>query len=195
MTKKKKAQCDANAKNQTTQNLPNAAPKYMPRQYRGKTFYPWQRAVLDSRDDFNERYVDCIIDKDGNNGKSTLASIVDLQGLGIDMPTVDEGNKLIQSLCNLLALKNSQSPGLVFFDMPRAQNKHQLTGLFTAIEQIKKGKVWDFRHRYTEWWFDSPRVWVFTNKQPDVSLLSVDRWQFWSIQDKKLVKLTKLSSK
>ena len=151
--------------------------------------------MLDSRDDFNERYVDCIIDKDGNNGKSTLASIVDLQGLGIDMPTVDEGNKLIQSLCNLLALKNSQSPGLVFFDMPRAQNKHQLTGLFTAIEQIKKGKVWDFRHRYTEWWFDSPRVWVFTNKQPDVSLLSVDRWQFWSIQDKKLVKLTKLSSK
>tara|TARA_B100001094_G_scaffold257155_1_gene256608 strand:+ start:205 stop:753 length:549 start_codon:yes stop_codon:yes gene_type:complete len=182
MPKKKKPSCEANA-------------QYVPRQYRDKILYSWQRKVVESRDEFNERFVDCIIDTEGNNGKSTLASIVDLQGLGIDMPTVDEGNKLIQSLCNLLVSKQTKTPGLLFFDMPRAQNKHQLIGLFTAIEQIKKGKVWDFRHRYTEWWFDSPRIWVFTNKQPDTSLLSADRWQFWTIKNKNLVRLTKLSSK
>jgi len=165
---------------------------YIPRQYRSKKFYPWQQQVVDSRKDFNERFVDCIIDKEGNNGKSTLASIADLQGLGIDMPTVDEGNKLIQSFCNLLLAKETKTPGLVFFDMPRAQNKLQISGLFTAIEQLKKGKVWDFRHHYKECWFDSPRIWVFTNMQPDTSLLSVDRWQFWTIKDKKLIRLPKL---
>ena len=77
----------------------------------------------------------------------------------------------------------------MFFDMPRAVNKEKMHGMFTAIEQNKKGKVWDSRHSYKEWWYDSPRVWVFTNEFPNIRYLSMDRWRFWKIVDKKLVKV------
>jgi hypothetical protein len=99
------------------------------------------------------------------------------------MPTVSDGKELIQSMCNILTAKDCRIPGLVFFDMPRSQPKDKLRGLFAAIEQIKKGKVYDMRNSYKEWWFDSPRIWVFTNEKPQSSYLSLDRWQYWKIND------------
>ena len=70
--------------------------------------------------------------------------------------------------------------------MPRAQSKEKLSGLYAAIEQIKKGKVWDFRNTYKEWWFDSPRIWVFCNETPNLNYLSRDRWRFHKLVDGKL---------
>ena len=69
--------------------------------------------------------------------------------------------------------------------MPRAFNKDKMHGIYTALETIKKGKVWDMRHSYKEWWFDSPRIWIFSNEYPDERLLSRDRWKFWEITDDK----------
>ena len=168
-------------------------PAYVPRQYRSIELWPWQQAVVDSRKEFDFRTVDCIVDYKGCTGKSTLASLVDLNYGGIDMPTTNDGEKLTQSLCNILIAKDCRDPGLVMFDMPRSQNKDKLYGLYTAIEQVKKGKVWDMRNSYKEWWFDSPRIWVFTNAMPETNLLSQDRWRFWEINTKKeLVKWNSL---
>lgn len=71
----------------------------------------------------------------------------------------------------------------MFFDMPRAMPKQALHGLYTAIEQIKKGKVYDLRYHYKDWWFDSPQIWVFSNTMPDRSLLSADRWKVWTVHE------------
>lgn len=160
--------------------------QYIPRQYRNIDLYPWQQEVIESKNLFNERIVDCIVDVEGCNGKSTLASIADLRCGCIDMPTVSDGKELIQSMCDILIAQDNRAPGIVFFDMPRAQSKEKLGGLYMAIEQIKKGKVWDFRHSYKEWWFDSPRIWIFCNEPPKMSLLSRDRWRFHKIVDGRL---------
>lgn len=158
---------------------------YVPKQYRNMTLYPYQQAIIDSKDDFDFRKVDCVIDTAGCNGKSTCASIADLFHGGIDLPWVNDAEKLIQSLCDILIAKQCRKPGIVFIDMPRCLSKERLTSLYAAIEQIKKGKVWDMRHSYKEWWFDSPRVWVFTNEAPKLKYLTADRWRCWVINEAK----------
>jgi hypothetical protein len=63
--------------------------------------------------------------------------------------------------------------------------------MFTAIEQIKKGKLYDFRYSYKTFWIDSPQIWVFCNWLPDTSYLSMDRWKVWNINDaKEFVEMT-----
>lgn len=167
---------------------------YIPIQYRDIVLYPYQQQIIDSRNIVDFRCVNLIIDKTGNTGKSTVASIADLCYGGIDLPPMNDGEKVIQSCCNILMSKMSRKPGLMFFDMPRSIDKNKLGGMFAAIEQIKKGKVYDVRNSYTEWWFDSPQIWVFTNEAPNLQYLSSDRWKFWGIDsEKNLVTVHKCS--
>ena len=165
---------------------------YIPVQYRNIELYPYQTEILESRLKMDFRTVNLVVDVKGNVGKSTIASIADLMYGGIDLPPMNDGEKIIQSCCNILMAKEERKPSLIFFDMPRSIDKAKLGGMFGAIEQIKKGKVYDTRHSYTEWWFDSPAVWVFTNQVPNLKYLSIDRWKFWRINDsKELVQLQK----
>lgn len=156
---------------------------YVPRQYRGilETLRPWQQTVWESADIFEPRIINMIYDPNGNNGKSTIASLMDLHRRGIDLPPINDAEKLIQSVADILMAREIREPKAVFVDLPRAMDKRKLGGLFTAIEQIKKGKVYDLRYQYKEWWFDSPQIWVFSNIEPDLAMLSRDRWKIWMI--------------
>ena len=160
---------------------------YIPYHYRGlmDKLYPYQQAIWDSADERNARSINYIYCPRGNNGKSTIASLCDLYKRGLDLPPVNDSEKLIYSVCDILMAKQERTPKLVFVDMPRAMDKKKLGGMYTAIEQIKKGKVFDLRYTYKEWWFDSPQVWVFGNKEPDLRLMSMDRWKIWTINDEK----------
>jgi len=70
------------------------------------------------------------------------------------------------------------------FDMPRAMNKDRLYQFYAAIETIKDGYAYDDRYHFTEKVFDCPNIWIFTNRMPDTTLLSTDRWKFWEISEK-----------
>ena len=80
---------------------------------------------------------------------------------------------------------DNRKPKGIFFDMPRAMSKESLHGFYSAIEQIKKGKLYDCRYHYKSYWIDSPRIFIFTNKLPDMKLLSADRWRLWFINEKR----------
>lgn len=127
-----------------------------------------------------------IYDPVGGHGKSTLAAICELTLGGIDLPPVNDSKELLQAMCDICRAKKERSPNPVFIDMPRAMDKGKLYGIYTAIEQIKKGKLVDLRYSYREWWIDSPAVWVMTNIEPDPDLLSRDRWKVWCIEGNKL---------
>jgi hypothetical protein len=156
---------------------------YVPRQYRGlmDSLYPWQRKVAESAKVFDARIINVIYDRDGNNGKSTVASLMELFEKGIDLPPVNDAEKLIQSMCDICMAREERKPSPVFIDMPRAMEKKKLHSMFVAIEQIKKGKLYDVRHHYKQWWIDSPAMWVFSNTEPELSFLSRDRWRIWTI--------------
>lgn len=167
--------------------------QYIPRQYRDleKSLYPWQQTIWDAADVFEKRTVNLIVDKKGCSGKSTLAALMELHGRGIDLPPVNDAEKLVQSLADILIAQECINPRTIFVDIPRAMKQDKLYGMYTAIEQIKKGKVVDTRYSYKYWWFDAPQVWVFANTVPDFTYLSEDRWKFWSIsEEKELTALT-----
>lgn len=159
-------------------------PKYIPRQYRGKmnTLRPFQKHIIDSAYTFDERTINVIISPNGNIGKSVISSLCELFKKGIDLPPCNDAEKLIQSCCNICMKKNTRNPSPIFIDLPRSFNQDNMNGIFTAIEQIKKGKLYDIRYNYTEWWIDSPQIWVFTNNEEiDTDMLSKDRWKIWNV--------------
>lgn len=162
---------------------------YIPKQYQQfvnpNNLYPYQRKIVESVSVFDDRTINCVYDPQGSKGKSTIAAICELLHNGIDMPPINDFKELIQLMCNICMDRDMRSPKIVFIDMPRALRKDQLYGMYSAIEQIKKGKLYDTRYHYKTYWIDSPQIWVFTNTEPDTSLLSADRWKIWSINELK----------
>jgi len=157
--------------------------KYIPLQYRGKLeqLRPFQRDIWDSYDEFDDRIINCIVCPVGNIGKSMISSLCDLYDRGYDIPPINDSEKLIQSVCDILMCKKDNKPGMFLIDIPRSTRQDKLHGLFNSIEQIKKGKVYDMRYKYKEWWFDSPTIWVFMNEVPNLTWLSDDRWRIWNV--------------
>ena len=161
--------------------------KYIPRQFRGlmDRLYPYQRQIYECAQNFDSRNINLIYCPKGNQGKSTIAALCELFGKGQDLPPVNDAEKLVQTMCDICIAKQIRDPSPVFMDLPRAMDKTRLNGVYTAIEQIKKGKLYDIRYRYQEYWIDSPQIWVFTNIEPDLDLLSRDRWKVWTLDDDK----------
>lgn len=158
---------------------------YMPYQYRGlkEKFYPYQIQVYDSHAHRSARQINFVFDPDGNKGKSTIASIMEIEGLAIDLPPVNDMKELLQVACDE-CYERTRDPKVVFIDMPRALDKSRLFGIYSGIEQIKKGKLYDCRYHYKKWWIDAPQVWVFSNVPPDLEALSRDRWNLLQINKK-----------
>lgn len=168
-------------------------PKYIPRQYRGKMerLRPFQKFIVETAYHFDDRIINVLIQPEGDIGKSQIASLCELFCRGIDLPPCNDADKLIQSCCNICMKKNVRNPSPIFIDLPRSFPQDKMYGLFTAIEQIKKGKLYDMRYNYTEWWIDSPVIWVFTNNDElDFSMLSKGRWKLWEV-DKKTYEIRK----
>lgn len=166
-------------------------PTFIPIQYSEKyipKLYPYQEQILESGKQLELRKINLIYDKTGNNGKSTVSAIGELKYDFIDMPPLNDYKELVQLLHSILSSTNNRHPGLIFIDMPRAIGKERLFGLYSAIEQIKKGKVYDIRYKYAKWWFDVPQIWVFSNSLPNMEWLSPDRWNIWAVtEDRRLV--------
>lgn len=164
--------------------------KYIPRQYRDmeEKLYPWQQEVKEISSKFDSRKINVIIDHNGNQGKSTIAHHLRLTMNGVCLPICNEGDKIIQSCCNILTSKNVRNTIPIFIDLPRAMDKTRLYGIYTAIEQIKSGWVYDVRNQWKEWDFDSPVIWVTTNRAPEQSWLTKDRWNLYAITPEKHLK-------
>ena len=164
--------------------------KYIPRQYRDMLdkLYPYQKFIYDSGKVFDTRIINMIYCPTGNVGKSTIASVCQLFSTGIMLPPVNDAEKLVQSCCDICEKKQTRSPSPIFIDMPRSMNKERLNGIYSAIEQIKNGYLYDMRYAYKEYWIDSPQIWVFSNFPPELNMLSRDRWRIWEVTEDKNLK-------
>lgn len=141
---------------------------FVPFQYQGimGNFRAFQQHIWDSADVRDARKIDVVVDHYGNAGKSSIAALMEIYGRGLDLPPINDSDKLIASVCDILVAKACRDPKVLFFDLTRSQNQDALHGLYVAIEQCKKGKVYDLRYTYKDWWFHSPRIWVFCNATP-----------------------------
>lgn len=162
----------------------NDKPIYVPRQIREiKELYPWQQSIIDISLVWDTRSIHCIIDPEGNKGKSILCTYMAVNRLGRKIPYANNYKDIMRIVCDMPTTK------AYIVDLPRGVDKRNLNGMFAAIEEIKSGYAWDDRYKFQEKFFDAPQIFVFTNIEPDRNSLSLDRWRFYNIIDKKLVSM------
>lgn len=155
----------------------DAKPMYVPRHIRKITkLRPFQKSILDMTKIIDDRSIDCIYCPQGNKGKSALIGKARAAGLCVMPPVFDYKDILRMVYCMPTATA-------YFIDMPRAIKQDKMSGFFAGLETIKDGYAYDDRHTFKHKTFDSPRIFLFTNRKPDTCHLSADRWKFWTIND------------
>lgn len=142
-------------------------------------WYPWQQFVIDkSSEKPDDRGINIVIKK-GNVGGTTLALWMSSRGLACYIPPLEKGEDIIHMVM-------AKAPSSCYFiDLPRAYDQKHLRSMYSAIENIKNGYVWETRYEFKDKMFDSPHIWILTNTMPKANLLTSDRWCYWLISDDK----------
>jgi hypothetical protein len=137
--------------------------------------YPWQTAIMKTAELRESRTINVLLNSVGKAGKSTLADMIEFLGLGWDIPPHDKADQMIASV------QNRAHRSLYTFDIPKTATAKQWYTIYHVAEQVKRGRVYDFRNRFAGGIMDAPVVWIFCNDPPDYSKLSSDRWKIWTI--------------
>lgn len=132
--------------------------------------YPWQNEVIERLHKQNDRKICVIVDEAGNSGKTTLAKTLTARHEGAYCPPME-------TPADYMAWALAHSTANIFIlDIPKCDDAKKNKALWSAVEQMKNGYLWDKRHHWQEKWIDPPAVLVITNEYPDRTTLSQDRW-------------------
>lgn len=145
------------------------------REFLTKEKYPWQVAARELVQRIDDRRITLILDTNGNNGKSIFTEWIEFDGLAVEVPAMNNYEDLMQA-CLCIGPK----PAYVV-DLPRGMKKEKMAQFFSGLESLKNGVVYDKRYQFRKIRFDRPQVVVFTNTMPDISLMSIDRWEIYRI--------------
>lgn len=159
---------------------------FLPSHLRGQpTWHPWQQQVIDiiATPPSGEK-VRVIINPIGGIGKSFLASWLTVRKQARRIPIMESSKDVMRMVMDCPKVK------CYFIDFPRAIS-HKVTRSFIAgIEEITNGFAYDDRNRYQEEYFEKPHVFIFTNTPIDTSLLTSRRWEFYTVRDNQLIRIT-----
>lgn len=162
----------------------------VPRRFRGEPeFRPMQRDLIDLLSNPpDDRSVNCLIDPMGDVGKTFIAGYLATKGLAKYVPAMESFKDYLQFIMSFKPYR------VYIIDWPRAISGRAQAALFTAIEQLKAGYVYDLRYHGKDRWQEPAHVWIFTNKEPNTKHLTMNRWKFFHIVDNRLVSraITKL---
>lgn len=137
--------------------------------------YPWQATLLQLIERFDDRFITCVVEPTGNNGKSILCEHLEYLRMAYEIPGMYCMEDIMQCCMSLPSKK------CYLIDMPRAMRKDKLGPLYSGLECLKNGVMYDKRYSFKKRRIDRPQVVVFTNVAPDVLYLSSDRWDFYYI--------------
>lgn len=148
---------------------------YIPIQYRIEKLYPWQQYIFDNYNEWDKRSINVIIDEEGCKGKSTIVGYMCCRGLAQKIPYMNECKDIMRMIMD------APKKRCYFIDFPRALGKDKINQFISGIEDVKNGYCYDDRYKFKEEWFDSPNIWIFSNKPLNIDLMSRDRWKLWRI--------------
>lgn len=159
-------------------------PEYVPRQVRkiNDTLLGWQERIVNLINGEEDRKIRLIYCPKGNNGKTILTQWMRCKGLARNIPPCNDYKDIMRIVMCVPIQK------CYIIDMPRALKKGELSGFFSGIESLKDGYVFDDRYHFKDKLFDAPQVVVFTNSIPDPTLLSDDKWDYYTLINKELYK-------
>lgn len=157
---------------------------YIPRQIKEiESLYPWQQHIYDHTDDWDTRSINCVIDNEGCIGKSIIVTKLAVEKKARKIPPLNDIKDIMRIVMDV------ETSRCYLIDMPRAMNKDRLYQFYAGIETLKDGYAYDDRYHFKDKHFDCPNIWIFSNKKPDIEMLSKDRWIFWKVIGNKLAKI------
>ena len=77
---------------------------------------------------------------------------------------------------------NLTTPELILINLPRSFNDEYLS--YTGIEEIKDMCFYSGKYEGGMIVNNNPHLFIFSNKLPDITKLSADRWNIYDIIDK-----------
>lgn len=137
-----------------------------------------------------DRFITYIIEEGGNTGKSLMVEYLCYHKLATRIPAM----KCAEDIMQMIMCKPAYSTYLI--DMPRAMKKDNLWELYTGLEELKNGYCYDKRYAFKDRQMSRPQVIVFSNQFPELSAMSMDRWQIYRIvpnEDPNLTDLEKIN--
>ena len=136
-------------------------------------FRPNQKRALQALQATNDRQVVVWYDETGNVGKSWFTGALWERGMAyVTPPTIDTVKGLIQWVASCY-MDGGFRP-YVIIDVPRSWKWSEQ--LYSAIESIKDGLIYDTRYHSRMINIRGVKVLVMTNTMPKLDKLSQDRW-------------------
>lgn len=158
------------------------------RELEGKELLRWQNSLVDLLTTYDERVIDLIVEPKGAIGKSWMAKYLSYNKIAFRIPPVNDESKIMGFVVDAVKNHAAQSSAFVI-DLPRAFEHKKMADFFSALEQIKSGFAYEWRYQSQYIDFENPRVVIFTNTLPPASLLSLDRWNIWTVRGGELVRV------
>lgn len=121
-----------------------------------------------------DRIVNWIFDPTGGQGKGWLVRRLEHKGLATCVPPMD----MEKIMGFLISLKTANA---YLIDLPRAQPEKSMKSMLAGLEMLKDGRLYDWRYKGKTRTIRPPAIWVFSNQEPDMSLLTINRWNVWTI--------------
>ena len=136
---------------------------------------PWQGQAIAILKEQNDREVACIYDPDGNHGKTWLGRYCQVNRYAQYVPPMGDAQ-------DLMAFAMAKPARGYLFDMPRTESIKAKKGMWSAVEQIKNGYLYDKRYQFRDAWIEPPAILVMANEEPPMEALSADRWRVYTFE-------------
>lgn len=166
-----------------TDKDPDIDEVYVPIQYRVE-LRPWQdelyKLVMKELEDKHYRNVHVLYDPTGGIGKTTMALNLTCRKKAEYIPPCNDAKDIMRMCFSLPTTK------LYIFDLTRSMCKDKLYGMYSAIEQIKNGYIYDDRYSFRRKFIDAPGIIIMTNTLPTKQYLVNDRWRVHMVEGETL---------
>jgi len=134
------------------------------------------------------RTLKVVYQKKGKVGKSTIITQLLHTKKAYYIPLCNDYTALVQAVCNIVEELDTDpykypDPRAFVIDIPKAFEAEKLYNLYVALENIKDGRVWDFRNRYRFKLFHTPHIIIMTNQLPPPGVLSQDRIKVYTVNE------------
>ena len=150
--------------------------------------FAWQEFLETNvlRKNLDDRIVDWVIDPVGNTSKSSFArSYISKEVTDAIFMKIDNLDPMDLSLIKKIEKyrsKYSKDPKVLLFYFPRASDISKVLAATALMEDAKCGYLEStFGGIHKEIQIGDIHIIVFSNSCPDLSVLSIDRWRFWTL--------------
>lgn len=134
----------------------------------------WQIMAMDMWKKQSDREILVIRDMKGAHGKTFLRKHLIATHQATFIPPMEKAE-------DIMAMGLAKPAKGYVIDLPKAEGKVK-TAMWSAIEQLKDGYIYDKRYSFKEKWIEPPKIMVFCNYF-DSTKMSEDRWNVLDITD------------